>query len=68
MIYEPVQTPDRKDLSTPEIHADIDEMTGDGFDGIAALNGVVRNVVGDLSDSDIAAIEDYLGVVLIEKP
>lgn len=66
--YTPERNPDPKQKPTGEIHHDIDDITGDGFDGIGTVgNGVVVSVVGNLTDDDVSAIEDYLGVPLIER-
>lgn len=66
MRYNPQTDPEPLDLHTHEIHDDMDDMTGDGFDGIVALNGVVKGIVGDLTTDDIEAIEDYLNISLVE--
>jgi len=66
MRYEPTRPPTPIDAPTGEMHDQIEDVTSDGFDGIVALNGVVKAVVGDLPTADKDAVEDYLGVGLEE--
>ncbi|WP_282347423.1 hypothetical protein [Haloferax volcanii] len=66
MRYDPVTDPDAKSATTIEIHREIDEMTGPQFDGIVVRDGVVKGILGDLTESDIDAIENYLGASLVE--
>ena len=60
--YIPDEKPNRLEKTAGEMHRDIDEMTDDGFDGITAKDGLVKSVIGELSDGDEDNVADYLGV------
>ena len=62
MEYEPDRRPERKNKPASDIHHDINDLTGGGFDGIAVRDGFVTAISGDLDDSDVDAIENYLSV------
>ena len=64
MRHDPVRLPEPVDKETSEIHNDLTERTSEGFVGITANNGIVTGVIGDLTDEDIIAVEDYIGVSL----
>lgn len=67
MRYQPKTDPASKDKSTSQIHHDIDDITGDGYNGISCQSGTVNEITGDLSESDLSNIADYLGVEIVDK-
>jgi len=65
MRIQPIEEPKSKGKSTSEIHHHINEITSDGYDGISCRSGVVLEVTGDLSESDLSNISEYIGVELV---